>query len=383
MRQEADTMSIHKRVTKRRVVYDVRLRTPEGRPYSRTFATKRAAETFEAGERAARARGVWIDPRAGAVTFAEWADEWCRSTALGKRPKTREVDESTIRGYLLPAFGMRPLNAITPRDVQAWVTQNTEGYAATSVHRRYGVLRAIMRAAVSADLIGRTPCRGIKLPPYKAAPKRLPTSEDLRRLANTIDPMYSALVPTLAETGLRIGEAFGLQVSDLDLLRGELAVRRTVVELSGGGLVIGEPKTRAGSRTLALSRPLCAILSEHLARRGLSAANAEAWVFSAPQGGPCAYRSWRSRFWAPAIKRLGLDGLSPHRLRDFAATSWVGAGIDLRTAQHRLGHATPRLVLEVYAHATTDGDRAAAEKLAALLYTDDNTDVGARAMDAR
>jgi hypothetical protein len=40
-------------------------------------------------------------------------------------------------------------------------------------------------------------------------------------------------------------------------------------------------------------------------------------------------------------------------------------------------------VLEVYAHATTDGDRAAAEKLAALLYTDNNTDDGARAMDAR
>ncbi len=37
----------------------------------------------------------------------------------------------------------------------------------------------------------------------------------------------------------------------------------------------------------------------------------------------------------------------------------VGAGVDLKTAQVRLGHADPRLTLALYAQATTAGDLAA------------------------
>jgi hypothetical protein len=70
-------MSIHRRVTKRNgVVYDVRLRTPGGEHYKRTFATKREAEAFAAQERADRRRGTWLDPRSAEITFGEWAATW-------------------------------------------------------------------------------------------------------------------------------------------------------------------------------------------------------------------------------------------------------------------------------------------------------------------
>jgi hypothetical protein len=50
---------IKARVRKRdgRRVYDVRLRDPQGRLYTRTFLTKREADAFEAGEKAARNKG--------------------------------------------------------------------------------------------------------------------------------------------------------------------------------------------------------------------------------------------------------------------------------------------------------------------------------------
>jgi integrase len=70
------------------------------------------------------------------------------------------------------------------------------------------------------------------------------------------------------------------------------------------------------------------------------------------------------------VRKAEPEELTFHGLRHAAATSWVAAGIDLRTAQHRLGHATPRLVLELYAHATTEADRAAADLMGARLFGD-------------
>ncbi|MDP9335296.1 MAG: tyrosine-type recombinase/integrase [Actinomycetota bacterium] len=80
----------------------------------------------------------------------------------------------------------------------------------------------------------------------------------------------------------------------------------------------------------------------------------------------------------PAVRRANLEGLTFHGLRHAAATAWVAAGVDLRTAQHRLGHATPRLVLELYAHATTEADRAAADLMGTRLFGSSETPAARR-----
>lgn len=79
-------MSIHLRSTKsgdRR--YDVRLRDPPGRTYTRTFRTRREAEAFASDEQASRRRGAWLDPRRAEATLREVAGGWLDSNP-GKRP---------------------------------------------------------------------------------------------------------------------------------------------------------------------------------------------------------------------------------------------------------------------------------------------------------
>jgi len=80
------------------------------------------------------------------------------------------------------------------------------------------------------------------------------------------------------------------------------------------------------------------------------------YVFVAPGGGPLRYANFRSRVFGPACKRLGFTHTTFHDLRRFNATVMVGVGVDLKTAQVRLGHADPRLTLALYAQATTAGD---------------------------
>jgi integrase len=84
--------------------------------------------------------------------------------------------------------------------------------------------------------------------------------------------------------------------------------------------------------------PLTELLAQHLARRGLIGADAEALVFTAPSGGPIRYANWRNLVWLRACRAVGLDGLGFHDLRRANATALVRLGVDVKTAQQRLGH---------------------------------------------
>jgi hypothetical protein len=73
-RKEADVIKIRTTNMGRR--YDVRLRDPDGRVYTRTFATRREAERFEAQEHTDRSRGAWVDPHRGTITLEQWSTQW-------------------------------------------------------------------------------------------------------------------------------------------------------------------------------------------------------------------------------------------------------------------------------------------------------------------
>ena len=278
----------------------------------------------------------------------------------------------------MPTLGPRPIGSVTPRDIQSLVNDwVASGKAPRTVRRQYGVLRAVCNAAVANDLIVRSPCRAIKLPSIEPVNRRLPSADDLARLADALGE-DAGIMWLGAVLGLRWGETVGLRVGRLDLLRGELMVAEQQTRGRGGAPVSGPPKSAAGRRTLSLPAPLAEMLAAHLHRRGLSAADADALVFVAPQGGPVRYDKWRRRVWMPACSAAGIEGLAFHDLRRVNATVLVAGGIDVKTAQARLGHSDPRLTLAVYAQATGEGDRTAADLLGDRLMPPTTPDVRPR-----
>jgi integrase len=365
-------VSIEKRDTSRGVAYDVRLRGDDGRAYKRTFRTRREAETFEARELADRSRGNWVDPRRSATLFGDWAREWLLRDP-SKRPSSLARDDSILRNHLLPALAARPLETITVREVQGLVTQWSTRAAARTVRRQYDVLRAILAAAVESDLLVRSPCRRIKLPAIASRPRKAVSPDGLAALAAAIGPQWEAMVWLGAVLGLRWGECAGLRVGRIDFAASRIAVLEQATRARHGVMVLGPPKSDAGRRTLSVPGVLMELLASHLARRGTSADDADAFVFAECDGGVIDYSNWRSRVWQPACKAAGLQGLVFHDLRRVNATALVAEGVDLKTAQARLGHSDPRLTLAVYAQATSEGDRQAADKLGALLMSGTGT----------
>jgi integrase len=371
-------VSIHPRVRKRdgRRVYDVRLRDPNGNVYNRTFETKREAEAFQDAERADRRQGRWIDPRLSATPFDEVATRWLNANPR-KRGSSLARDRSIITQHLNPIFGGRPVGSFSPSDIQGIVRRWSAVQAPSTVARQYAVLRAVFAFAVNSDLIWRTPCRGIRLPQPKPRESRILDADSLAELASQMGAY--ALMPYLAVVlPLRWGEIAGLRVGRIDFLRKTITVSRQRTRGVQGEMIEEDPKSDAGRRTLAAPDWLMSLLADHLAARGITGADPDELVFVSPQGEPLHYSNWRRRVWEPARDAVGFGDLHFHDLRKTAATALVTSGIDVKTAQIRLGHANPQITLRVYAQASNEADRAAAKTVGEMFRPRDG-----RAMDAK
>jgi integrase len=160
-----------------------------------------------------------------------------------------------------------------------------------TVRRQYGVVRAVFAYAVASDWLARSPCRGIKLPAVAELDRPQIGAEEVGALALAVDVRYRPMIYMGAVLGLRWGEIAGIRAGSLDLLRSILHVRE---QLGRDGLS-GPPKSAAGRRTMTMPRPLVDLLADHLARMGLSAAQREALVLTAPEGGSLDYSHWRRR----------------------------------------------------------------------------------------
>ena len=116
-------------------------------------------------------------------------------------------------------------------------------------------------------------------------------------LAEAVDERYRPMILLAGFAGLRTGESLGLRRCDVDLLHGEVRVRRQAQEIAGKGRMVLAPKSEAGRRTVALPLIVVAALDRHIAT--YPGPDAEAPLFTGPAGGPLR-RATFSRAWQGA-----------------------------------------------------------------------------------
>jgi integrase len=321
--------------------YRARYRGPDGRERARHFALKRDAERWVATNETAKAKGEWIDPDRGRVTVAEWLPTWAATKAT-LRPKTQVAYESVVARWVLPRWGSVPLNRITHAEVVAWVADMSGRVGPATTAKALLVLSQCVQLAIRDGRLSRDPTVGVRRPRQVRGRQRFLTHQEVEKLAGELPAPYDLLVAFLAYTGLRFGEASGLRVGSVDLARGRVVVERALVELRG---TISEGTTKTHrSRTVPIPRVLRDRLVDQV--RGRSPGE---WLFPAPGGGPLRNSNFRHRFFDPGVQRAGLAPLTPHDLRDTAASLAVAAGASVKPVQRMLGHASAAMTLDVYA----------------------------------
>jgi integrase len=296
----------------------VRWRDEQGNQCKRSFAKKNGrdpetcAEAFDAQRAADQARGDWIDPRIGRTPFSEYAPVWMKS----RLHKTGTIDtyEGHLQNHIVPIFGKFGLAAIRPTMVQQWVKdlQVVKGLAPSTIETIYVIFASIMRGAVRDGYIRKTPCDDIRLPEISATSIRLLTPAQVLALAAAMPRRYSLLVLLGAGAGLRQGEAFGLNASQVDAVAGMITVSQQVIVVDRHP-VLAPPKTSASVRDVPMPR----FLQDAIVRHVGNLAPADGGVLCLTPKRTLLRRDYYNReIWKPALAsaRLPADATS-HDLR--------------------------------------------------------------------
>jgi integrase len=139
-----------------------------------------------------------------------------------------------------------------------------------------------------------------------------------------------------------------------------VTIDEQMIQLDGGVLQVGKPKTAAWVRTVAIPLHLLPEVEAHLAE--FVDSDPDAWVFLGPRGAMLR-RSNFSVTFRRAQKKAGLSGFTFHDLRHHAATLAAGIpGVTTRDLMARMGHSSARAAL-LYQHAAADRDVALAASL--------------------
>lgn len=324
--------------------YRARYRDPDGKEHSKHFELARDAKEWLALETASISLGSWVNPRAGKITWTEWSTEWVERQSWAKG--TREAALTALESV---PWGSSSVRSVKTSHVQAWVrAEDKRGLAASTIKTRLNYVQMCFRAAKLDKIIAESPAAGVKPPRQR---KREVTMKVLtaKQVASALHAAgeFEPFVAVCVFAGLRLGEAAGLQLGDVNFLKRTIRVERQVQGSTIGSTEIVPPK--AGSeRDVFIPDELANILSAHVATERIS--RADDHLFRTPLGRlynrNSAGEEWR-RIRTEA--KLPAD-LTLHSLRHTFASNLIASGCDVVTVQRALGHSQPSITLNVYSH---------------------------------
>jgi integrase len=309
--------------------------------------------------------------------FGSYLQSWLEDVAgPAVRPSTRESYESLVRVRVLPHLGSVKLSEVTPQRLQAlYSSLSASGLSPASVGRTHAVLHAALKQALLWNLIPRNPAAAARPPSAPRSEMQTLTRDEVQRLvAAAGDATFRCLYLLAATAGLRRGELVGLRWSDIDLDRGQLTVLRTAQRIKAEGIVFGEPKTKAGRRTVRLgSLAVSALRTHRPAQLEQRLKAGPAWtdtglVFTSARGTPIE-EARLTRTFKRDLEVAGLPAVRFHDLRHTAATLLIEQGVAIKAVQSALGHSTIAVTMDTYAHVTPAMQDSVAETIDRLFGT--------------
>ena len=306
------------------------------------------------------------------MTLSEWLDRWLEQMSSVLRPGTLEHYRSDLEHHVKPYLGQKRLTQITADDLRKLYDTlkqrgrvhprpgQSRGLSTTTVHSIHTTLHHALKSAVDQRLLPYNSADHVA--PPKVAHKTMSILNDKQMdiflSAVDQDPIWKDFFYTELTTGLRLGEICGLMWSDFNERKGALSIRRTLHKEKGGRLVVGDPKTCAGTRTIVLPSSTAEL------RRRRKKASYSPWIFhnplqpEAPMNPSTAYHQLKK-----ILTESSLPDIRFHDLRHTFATASLEHSMDVKTLPTIIGHVSSSTTLNIYAHVTDEMQRTAASKI--------------------
>ena len=178
--------------------------------------TRRGAEQQERHLRESLLNGTYGKEAEEVATVEEFSAKFLTHAKTNNKYSTLRTKEDILRKHLLPAFGKRQLDKVSPYQIEAYKAQKLdEGLSSKTINNQLTVLRKLLALAVDWKELEHIP---------KVAWMRVPqpdfdflSFEEADRLVAAAEPEWRTMILVALHTGLRIGELTALQWDCVDL----------------------------------------------------------------------------------------------------------------------------------------------------------------------
>jgi site-specific recombinase XerD len=257
--------------------------------------------------------------------------------------EARNLSPTTIRAYRLAVRGLTyylgskgmptDVEAISGEHVESFIADVVRSRAAATAHQRYRGLKQFFKWLTEQGDIRRDPMATVKPPLIPETHIDTVKIEDFRKMLKTCQTDYlddvrdEALLRTLWDTGGRLAEVTGLQISDVDF-------SEKVIRLFGKG---------RRERNVAISASTAAALHRYLRRRQKTSQGTSPYLWTGRKG-QLTPSGIRQMVW----RRSDLAGLDhrahPHAFRHSKADEWLKAGGSELGLRKQMGWRSPVMV---------------------------------------
>jgi integrase len=320
-------------------------------------------------------KGVYVD--ASGETISQFLDRWDRDWASHHvSPKTAERYRQLIANQIKPHLGATPVQKVKPVHLNALYSKLKESggiegapLAAQTVGHVHRLLRRIFGHAVQWGVIFQNPAAVVHPPRVQQNEIEVIREDEIKLVLNALRgrnlPLYTIATVALA-TGARRGELLALRWQNIDLDAGKLRIEQSL-EQTKAGLRFKPPKSKHGRRTITIPPAVVADLRAHWKATqeqrltlGMGRSTSTDLVFTMWDGSPRKPNALTND-WLRASMVTGRR-INLHALRHTHASS-----LDILTISRRLGHANPKITLDVYGHLYGNTDDKAAQAVEAMF----------------
>lgn len=270
--------------------------------------------------------------------------------------------------HIIPVLGDFPLRDITTAMIAKLLLDfQKQGYAYATVIKLYSILNGLFKAAFMDDSILTNPMLKVTRPkpckdePIKDETDKAYTIDELLYILSCLEnePLqWQTYVWLLIDTGIRRGEACGLQWSDIDFKKAQITIRHNLQYTPSAGVYLSTPKNKK-VRVVDIGPNALSLLRRH--RTDQAQKSISPYVFTQKNSPEPMHPQTPTRYFKKLEKRYGIRDFHPHKLRHTSASLAITNGADVVSVSERLGHSDSAVTLRMYAHANEESIRRAGQ----------------------
>ena len=307
----------------------------------------------------------------------DWFEKWFTVYKSRLRQNTKVGYLTHYKKHISPYMGRCRLNDMTTLQIRERINDmEKRGYGFEMQNKTKILLVDMFNKAMEDEFVSRNPARGVKVIRNEEKNHRILSEEEQAIFFDCIKgTFYDNLATVMVNTGLRPGEAFALEESDIDFEKREITVKKTLLyaeweEDDGKTFHIGPPKTETSNRKVPLNRKAELALKKQIIQKAVISQRYHTGTKTRDIPEEFKNLLFTTRFNTPlnvqiftdAIKKIveeinlikdpleEFEMFSPHCLRHTFATRSLEAGMKPKTLQTILGHKTLKMTMDTYVH---------------------------------